>query len=90
MESEAKRWIEQVLEQPLGDGHLQPLLKSGVVLCNLVRKLEANSCPKPSASAKPFAQRENIGTPPPAEFPGKIFGAADEVLCAARAWQNTT
>ena len=61
MENEAKSWIEQVLEITLPEGKLQPILASGVVLCNLARKLEPDVCPPPSTSTKPFAQRENIG-----------------------------
>jgi hypothetical protein len=53
-------WIEDVLDTPLDEEPLGDLLKSGVVLCNLVNRLSPGAVKKISESAMPFPQRENV------------------------------
>ena len=60
MESEAKAWIEAILNERLpATVSLQQALCSGVVLCNVVRRLESD-CPAPSSSTQKFRQMSNI------------------------------
>jgi len=61
MESEARAWIEAVLGESLGDGTLHDVLKNGIALCNVVRKIAPDVIPPPSKAAMPFKQMENIG-----------------------------
>ena len=61
LEAEARAWVEAVTGEALGDGTLQEELKSGVVLCNLVRALSPDVIKAPSKMAMPFKQMENIG-----------------------------
>ena len=60
MEAEARAWIEAVLGEPLGDETLHVILKSGVVLCNLINALKPGSIKKISTKKMPFMQMENI------------------------------
>ena len=60
MEVDAKTWIGSVLGESLPDGPLQPLLKDGVRLCNLVNVLQPGICPKPAVTTMPFKQMDNI------------------------------
>ena len=55
MESEAKAWIEELVDVKLS-GSLMEELKSGVVLCNLVNAIEPGIAPAPSTSKMPFKQ----------------------------------
>jgi hypothetical protein len=72
---DAARWISAVLDDPSlteqltksaafsedDEEHgLQAVLKSGVVLCQLVNAIAPGSVAKVSASAQPFPQRENV------------------------------
>lgn len=63
-ENEIKKWIGEVLEEQLPEGSLFEVLKSGVILCNLVNKIlpENLSTEKkcPSRSNLSFFQMENI------------------------------
>jgi len=59
MEAQARDWVNAIAG-PLGEGTLQQELKSGVVLCNLVNAIKPGCCRKPSPSAMPFKQMENI------------------------------
>ena len=59
-EADARTWIESVLGEPLGDGTLHEVLKSGVALCNLLNKITPGCCPKPTNKKLPFMQMENI------------------------------
>jgi len=61
LEAEARAWIEGVLGEPLGEGSFHEVLKSGVVLANLVRVLSPDIIKPPSKMAAPFKQMENIG-----------------------------
>ena len=60
LEGEARAWIEAMTGEPL-EGALDEALKSGVVLCNLLRAVDANLLKPPSKMAMPFKQMENIG-----------------------------
>merc|ERR1719191_511709 len=59
MTEQAREWVCTIVG-PLGDGTLQQELKSGVVLCNLINAIQPGCCRKPSPSAMPFKQMENI------------------------------
>ena len=60
-EEQCKEWIEDVLDTPLEDDEgLGEVLRSGVLLCELVNRLAPGSVGKISQSAMPFPQRENI------------------------------
>jgi hypothetical protein len=59
-EEQAVEWIEDVLDTPLDEEPIGGLLKSGVVLCNLVNRLSPGAVKKISESAMPFPQRENV------------------------------
>ena len=61
LEAEARAWIEAVLGESLGDGTFHEVLKSGMVLCNLVRALQPDIIKAPSKMSAPFKQMENIG-----------------------------
>jgi hypothetical protein len=61
MESEARAWIEAVLGESLGDGSMHDVLKNGIALCNVVRKIQPDILPPPSKASMPFKQMENIG-----------------------------
>ena len=61
LESEAREWIEEVLGEALTEFDLAEALKSGVVLCNLVNKVQPGSVAKIASSSMPFKQMENIG-----------------------------
>ena len=55
-----RAWIEAVLGEPLGDETLHVILKSGVVLCNLINALKPGSIKNISTKKMPFMQMENI------------------------------
>ena len=40
---------------------MRQVLKSGVILCQLILKIKPGSCREPSKMNAPFKQRENIG-----------------------------
>jgi hypothetical protein len=61
LEQEAREWIGAVTGEPLGEGSIHEVLKSGVVLCNLLRTLQPEIIKAPSKMAAPFKQMENIG-----------------------------
>ncbi|KAK9475725.1 calponin homology domain-containing protein [Lipomyces japonicus] len=56
----AKAWIEQILEESIGEGDLIDILKDGIVLCKLVNKVVPNASIKFKQSRMPFVQMENI------------------------------
>jgi hypothetical protein len=58
-ESEARIWIQAVLKQDISEGSFMEVLKSGVVLCNLINAVTKSNI-KPSPSSMPFKQMENI------------------------------
>jgi hypothetical protein len=60
LEQELSAWIEAVLGKPLGTGHLCDVLKSGIILCELLNKVRAGTVRRISSSRLPFPQRENI------------------------------
>jgi len=60
MEAEARAWVEAITGEAL-EGTLHEALKSGVMLCKLVDKLQPGCCKAPSKMAAPFKQMENIG-----------------------------
>jgi hypothetical protein len=60
LEAEARAWIEAVLGEKL-EGSLHEALKSGIVLCNLVRAIKPDIIKPPSKMSAPFKQMENIG-----------------------------
>eukprot|EP01044_Picomonas_judraskeda_P004067 COSAG03_NODE_350_length_8727_cov_145.845913_7_plen_889_part_00 len=59
-EEQAIEWIEDALDLPLDEAPLGDVLKSGVVLCNLVNRLSPGAVKKISGSKMPFPQRENV------------------------------
>ena len=60
LDAEAREWIEAVLGEKLS-GSTHEALKSGVVLCNLVRTIKPDIIKPPSKMSAPFKQMENIG-----------------------------
>ena len=66
MQADARTWIEAVLGAGrnscvMGQCSLQEELKNGVVLCNLVNKIQEGCCQPPSMSKMPFKPQEKIG-----------------------------
>lgn len=59
-ESEVKNWIEQVLEVKLGNEGLFEMLKDGVILCNLINKIDGTPSKFPNKLKASFVQMENI------------------------------
>jgi hypothetical protein len=60
LEAELRKWIGEVLGNPLGDD-FHETLKSGVVLCRLLNKLSPKTVTGIDKKTKmPFKQRENI------------------------------
>jgi len=53
-------WIHELLGVELDPTNLQPALKSGKVLCELVNRISPKAVKKINSSEMPFAQRENI------------------------------
>jgi len=58
-EAECRAWIEAVTGDKL-EGTLQEALKNGIVLCEVVNRIQPGITRKPSASSMPFKQMENI------------------------------
>jgi len=61
LEAEARAWVSAVTGEDLGDASLHEALKSGIVLCNLVRALSPDIIKPPSKLAAPFKMMENVG-----------------------------
>lgn len=59
LEATVRQWMEGVLGEPL-KGEFQAVLKSGVVLCQLINKLRPGSVKTINPSSLPFKQMENI------------------------------
>ena len=60
-EAQLQSWIEDVLEKKLEGETFHEMLKSGVALCELVKKLSPDSIQgKVSKLKMPFPMRENI------------------------------
>ena len=67
-EEQCREWIEAVREAPLLDADgvdaiymsMPELLKSGVLICEVLNKISPGSVKKISKSKMPFPQRENI------------------------------
>eukprot|EP00960_Hanusia_phi_P073937 768120-Hanusia_phi.AAC.2 len=53
-------WIHDLLSVELDSTNLQPALKSGKILCELVNRISPKAVRKINSSEMPFAQRENI------------------------------
>jgi len=62
LEQEAKSWIEEVTGEKLTGNSFAQVLKSGVVLCNLINKLKANTIGKINKQNMAFMQMENINS----------------------------
>ena len=60
LENSLIEWIGAVLGEPLAAGHLSDILRSGVVLCNLLNAIRPGTVRRISTSRLPFPQRENI------------------------------
>eukprot|EP00049_Salpingoeca_infusionum_P012682 m.233685 g.233685 ORF g.233685 m.233685 type:complete len:935 (-) comp15247_c0_seq1:450-3254(-) len=61
-EKEIEKWIESVIGDYVSGSSLHEVLKTGVVLCTLMRKISPGSIPKfHSSSRLAFKQMENIG-----------------------------
>jgi len=58
-EAECRAWIEAVTGDKL-EGTLQEALKNGIVLCEVVNRIQPGITRKPSASSMPFKQMEHI------------------------------
>ena len=59
-ETEVKNWISEVLKEEVEDIPLHSLLKDGVLLCNLINKINNTSSKYPNKSKSNFVQMENI------------------------------
>lgn len=60
-ENEIKGWLKQILETEIPDKNLFELLKDGIILCNLINKINGiTKCKFPSYFKNSFAQMENI------------------------------
>jgi len=60
LEQEVLDWISAVLGAPLPPGAFEDVLKDGVVLCNLMNKIQPNSIKKIQTSGGSFKLMENI------------------------------
>jgi len=60
LEKEILDWIEAVLGSPLQKGAFEDVLKDGVVLCNLMNKLQPGSVKKIATSGGSFKLMENV------------------------------
>merc|ERR1712002_796862 len=60
LEAEVQAWMEEVMGQKLPPGNLEDVLKDGVVLCNLMNKIQPNSVKKIQTSGGSFKLMENI------------------------------
>merc|ERR1711934_282366 len=56
---EAQKWIEEITGQPF-QGDFQEHLKSGVVLCELLNKVNPGTISKINRNRMPFVQMENV------------------------------
>jgi len=57
----AQDWIEEVTGKSFAvDGDFQASLKDGIVLCELINKIQKGTITKHSASKMPFIQMQNI------------------------------
>ena len=62
LEDSVKNWIETVLEERVFKGkYFADVLKSGIVLCNLLNKIQPGIVPKVQGSTVAFRQIDNIG-----------------------------
>lgn len=62
LRSTAVSWIENVVGEKCPEAGLPQWLKSGVVLCEVVNKIQPGIVKKISKSALPFQQMENINS----------------------------
>lgn len=60
LEQEILDWIAAVLGAPLPKGAFEDILKDGVILCNLINKLQPGSVKKIKTSGGAFQLMENV------------------------------
>ncbi|KAG7158191.1 muscle-specific protein 20-like [Homarus americanus] len=60
LELEVMAWVEQVMGEKLPPGNFEDVFKDGVVLCNLINKIQPNSVKKIQTSGGSFKLMENI------------------------------
>lgn len=53
-------WVEAVLGEKLPPGNFEDVFRDGVILCNLINKLQPNSVKKIQTSGGSFKLMENI------------------------------
>lgn len=60
LEAEVMAWVEAVLGEKLPPGHFEDVFRDGVILCNLINKIQPNSVKKIQTSGGSFKLMENI------------------------------
>uniref|UniRef100_A0A2P2HVY1 Muscle-specific protein 20-like n=1 Tax=Hirondellea gigas TaxID=1518452 RepID=A0A2P2HVY1_9CRUS len=60
LEQEVLDWISAVMGSPIPAGSLEDILKDGVILCNLMNKIQPNSIKKIQTSGGNFKLMENV------------------------------
>ncbi|XP_063613437.1 muscle-specific protein 20-like [Penaeus indicus] len=60
LEAEVMAWVEAVLGEKLPPGNFEDVFRDGVILCNLINKLQPNSVKKIQTSGGSFKLMENI------------------------------
>jgi len=61
-EADVTQWMEGILGEKLPGPDFHSSLKNGVLLCNLLNKLQPGCCKVPKKANAPFVQMENIGS----------------------------
>lgn len=60
LEAEVMAWVEAVLGEKLPPGNFEDVFRDGVILCNLINKIQPNSVKKIQTSGGSFKLMENI------------------------------
>ena len=60
LEQEVMAWVAAVMGEKLPPGSFEDVFKDGVVLCNLINKIQPNSVKKIQTSGGSFKLMENI------------------------------
>ncbi|XP_064122194.1 muscle-specific protein 20-like [Macrobrachium nipponense] len=60
LESEVMAWVEAVLGEKLPPGNFEDVFRDGIVLCNLINKIQPGSVKKIQTSGGSFKLMENI------------------------------
>lgn len=60
MEASVRRWIEMMIGEPLAQGGLCSVLKSGIHLCKLVNRIRPDMIRKVNLVSQPFLEFENV------------------------------